>query len=223
MAPLGGVERPRRVVRFARLIHRRVRVLGGPAVRAAFGGNLSLPWLLLSVISGAKLVVFAWGALTWGSQLLQHTRRVLVAGVGGTLMPAFGLLEVSQLLKFLSRTPRLYWASWLPALAARRHQRSASSGLPRNWSMCPRLVSAPWWPALAARSYQCSASCRSPRRRSKFPRLYSALRTAFMGTKRKDRDRSGHRRRVAYRAATQDLHGGRHRSSYPRQERVLSR
>jgi hypothetical protein len=28
--PLGGVERPRRVVRFARLIDRRVRVLGGP-------------------------------------------------------------------------------------------------------------------------------------------------------------------------------------------------
>jgi hypothetical protein len=40
MAPLGGVERPGRVVRFARLIHRPVRVLGGPAVRAASGGNL---------------------------------------------------------------------------------------------------------------------------------------------------------------------------------------
>jgi hypothetical protein len=39
------VERPRQAVRFARLIHRRGRVLGGPAVRAAFGGNLSLPWL----------------------------------------------------------------------------------------------------------------------------------------------------------------------------------
>jgi hypothetical protein len=34
------VVRPRRVVRFARLIDRRGRVLGGPAVRAAFGGNL---------------------------------------------------------------------------------------------------------------------------------------------------------------------------------------
>jgi hypothetical protein len=45
MAPFGGVVRPRRVVRFARLIHRRVRVLGGPSVRAASGGNLSLPWL----------------------------------------------------------------------------------------------------------------------------------------------------------------------------------
>jgi hypothetical protein len=31
------------VVRFARLIHRPVRVLGGPAARAASGGNLSLP------------------------------------------------------------------------------------------------------------------------------------------------------------------------------------
>jgi hypothetical protein len=37
-APLGGVERPRRVVRFARLIQRRVRVLGGPSVRAVFAG-----------------------------------------------------------------------------------------------------------------------------------------------------------------------------------------
>jgi hypothetical protein len=32
------------VVRFARLIDRRVRVLGGPAVRAACGGNRSLLW-----------------------------------------------------------------------------------------------------------------------------------------------------------------------------------
>jgi hypothetical protein len=29
-------------MRFARLIHRPVRVLGGPAVRAALGANLSL-------------------------------------------------------------------------------------------------------------------------------------------------------------------------------------
>jgi hypothetical protein len=40
------VERSRRVVRFARLIHTtRPRLLAGPAVRAAFGGNLSLTWL----------------------------------------------------------------------------------------------------------------------------------------------------------------------------------
>jgi hypothetical protein len=38
----GGVERPGRKVRFARLMHRPGRVLGGPAVRAAYGGNLSL-------------------------------------------------------------------------------------------------------------------------------------------------------------------------------------
>jgi hypothetical protein len=37
--PCGGVERPGRAVRFARLIHRPVRVLGGPAVRAACGGD----------------------------------------------------------------------------------------------------------------------------------------------------------------------------------------
>jgi hypothetical protein len=40
----------RKAVR-ARLMHRRVRVLGGPAVRAAFGGDLSLPWLPPSVVS----------------------------------------------------------------------------------------------------------------------------------------------------------------------------
>jgi hypothetical protein len=39
LAPLGGVERPCRVVRFARLIHRPGRDLGGPAVRAAYGGS----------------------------------------------------------------------------------------------------------------------------------------------------------------------------------------
>jgi hypothetical protein len=38
MAPLGGVKRPRRVVRFARLIERHGRDLGGPAAHAAFGG-----------------------------------------------------------------------------------------------------------------------------------------------------------------------------------------
>jgi integrase len=37
--PLGGVERPGHKVRFVRLIHWPVRVLGGPAVRAACGGN----------------------------------------------------------------------------------------------------------------------------------------------------------------------------------------
>ena len=41
--PPRGVERPRRVVRFARLIDRRGRAFGGPAVRAASGGHLSLP------------------------------------------------------------------------------------------------------------------------------------------------------------------------------------
>ena len=47
--PLGGVERPRRVVRFARLIPRRGRDLGVPSARAACGGNLSLIWLPLTV------------------------------------------------------------------------------------------------------------------------------------------------------------------------------
>jgi len=42
--PKGGMERPRRAVRFARLIQRRGRDLGGPSARAAFGGNLSRTW-----------------------------------------------------------------------------------------------------------------------------------------------------------------------------------
>ena len=41
--PLGGVERPPRMVRFARLMQGRVRVLGVPSVSAAFGDSVSLP------------------------------------------------------------------------------------------------------------------------------------------------------------------------------------
>jgi hypothetical protein len=44
--PLWGVMPPRRVVRFARLIHRRIRALGGPTVRADYDDSLSRPWLL---------------------------------------------------------------------------------------------------------------------------------------------------------------------------------
>jgi hypothetical protein len=38
------VERTGRKERFARLIQRPVRDLGGPAARAACGGNLNLPY-----------------------------------------------------------------------------------------------------------------------------------------------------------------------------------
>ena len=48
---LGGVVRPGRKVRFAQLIHRPARVLGGPAVRAALGGNLK--HALVATPSGA--------------------------------------------------------------------------------------------------------------------------------------------------------------------------
>jgi hypothetical protein len=43
MAPLGGVERTGRVVRFVRLIQRPGRVLGVLSARAACGGNPSRP------------------------------------------------------------------------------------------------------------------------------------------------------------------------------------
>jgi hypothetical protein len=46
------VERALGKVRFARLIHSGAHDLGGPTVRAAYGGNLSLPWLPRTV-SGA--------------------------------------------------------------------------------------------------------------------------------------------------------------------------
>jgi hypothetical protein len=48
--PSGGVERPGRVVRFARLIQPPGRDPGGPAVRAASGGIQSLPSLPRSVV-----------------------------------------------------------------------------------------------------------------------------------------------------------------------------
>jgi len=54
------VERPRRKERFARLIHRRGRDLGGPSVRAAYGGNPSLTW-------SPPRVVFAGTATRAGS------------------------------------------------------------------------------------------------------------------------------------------------------------
>ena len=41
LAPLGGMERALGKVRFARLIHSGARVLGGPLVRTACGGDLS--------------------------------------------------------------------------------------------------------------------------------------------------------------------------------------
>jgi hypothetical protein len=46
------MERPRRKERFAQLIQRRGRVLGGPAVRAACGGNL-MPALVATKGGGA--------------------------------------------------------------------------------------------------------------------------------------------------------------------------
>jgi hypothetical protein len=64
-------------VRFARLIHRRVRVLGVPSARAACGGNLSLPW--------------------WPRRVVAHERR-RTAGRSDPrgVVVAFKLLEAAQ-------------------------------------------------------------------------------------------------------------------------------
>jgi hypothetical protein len=58
--PSGGVVRPRRVVRFARLIHRRVRALGVPSARAAFAGISYRPgyhvgWCRMSTVVTATV------------------------------------------------------------------------------------------------------------------------------------------------------------------------
>jgi hypothetical protein len=48
-----GVERPRRMMRSCEM-QRPVRVLGGPVVRAACGGRLSLTWLSLRAGAARK-------------------------------------------------------------------------------------------------------------------------------------------------------------------------
>jgi hypothetical protein len=53
MPPRGEWSGPRRKVRFARLMQRRGRVFGGPAVRAACGDNLIPPAPLLRWYAGA--------------------------------------------------------------------------------------------------------------------------------------------------------------------------
>ena len=71
MAPLGGVERPRRVVRFARLIQRRVR-----AFQLAFGGIFALPWWPPSVMPGGPTAF--WSGSGWPRRWSQSTRSVRV-------------------------------------------------------------------------------------------------------------------------------------------------
>jgi hypothetical protein len=72
--------RPRRVVRFARLMQRRVRVLGGPAVRAACGGSLSLPWLArrVTAMSAVPRHYCMVGKVVFGSRHLER-RSTLAA------------------------------------------------------------------------------------------------------------------------------------------------
>jgi hypothetical protein len=50
------VVRPRRVVRFARLMHRLGRVLGGASARAACGGDLILTWWPTKVVDTTRPV-----------------------------------------------------------------------------------------------------------------------------------------------------------------------
>jgi hypothetical protein len=81
-APHGrGVAAPR--VRFERLIDRPVRVLGGPSARAASGGDLSLPWLLLSVVPmmrGRRSLLPASARTLFGEALVAEFAGVRMAG-----------------------------------------------------------------------------------------------------------------------------------------------
>jgi hypothetical protein len=69
------------------LVHRPVRVLGGPAARAADGGNQSLPLLLLNVARAALGACLSPAALG-GPEL--HPPDPALTGIDG-----FGLLDVS--------------------------------------------------------------------------------------------------------------------------------
>jgi len=68
LAPLGGVERALGKVRFARLIHSGARVLGGPSVRAAGGGNLNLTQWPLRVCSGRPHAPYGARSMKPGEQ-----------------------------------------------------------------------------------------------------------------------------------------------------------
>jgi hypothetical protein len=117
---LGGVERPRRVVRFARLIHRLGRVLGGPAARAASGGNPmpalvatkggaagvraagSPPYrrvgttaLRVSVIGGGGRGLAAWRRV--GQRFTQHEVDELLDGLGAWRQPGRPFLPIQGL------------------------------------------------------------------------------------------------------------------------------
>jgi hypothetical protein len=93
-SPSGEVERALGKVRFARLIHSGARVLGGPLVRAAFGGNLNPAWLLHSVVLGDSapkqmLVCPAMGGAQRGLITSSDRRREvgcrrMLNGSGGT-------------------------------------------------------------------------------------------------------------------------------------------
>jgi hypothetical protein len=90
------------VVRFARLIDLRGRVLGGSAVRAAAGGNQSLTWLLLRVVP-----LQGRNSLSWRIADAEITSRG--AAVHGIEALKDGLVGHGVLLDI----PRLRGTSWL--------------------------------------------------------------------------------------------------------------
>ena len=78
---LGGLERPGRKERFGRLIQRPVRVLGGPAVRAACGGDLKPD--LVATQGGRARTGLGVFLVRWAASEPQAKQAVVIQGRGG--------------------------------------------------------------------------------------------------------------------------------------------
>jgi hypothetical protein len=120
-------------MRFARLIHRPVRVLGGPAARAACGGNLSLTWLPRMV-----------GDMTKGLQVPTSlaSRQSRQAEVGATQPAGTGWKDHLRLLVPLDRlrSKRRVWGLWRSGFWGRLRWGTAPGG----WFWVGRSH-ARWW------------------------------------------------------------------------------
>src|SRR5215218_3326924 len=118
LAPLGGVERPRRKVRFVRLIDRRGRDLGVPSSRAASGGSLKPA--LVATQGGAcntkpcvsclapdrhrRVCARAPSRPLAGSPRAGAQGRIVTASVGVT-MPTWGRLTTANTTNDVYRRP----------------------------------------------------------------------------------------------------------------------
>jgi hypothetical protein len=104
-------------MRFARLIHRPLRVLGGTALRTASGGNLKPPWSPRKVALLADLQ---------GAQSLRAPDRNLVLSTVGLV------LLVNDAVNVLPSSDQPAWAAWFVCLPTRRAARQRVRLLERH-------------------------------------------------------------------------------------------